>query len=55
MQLAVSGFVKSVLQILIDGNKHNKCVKYERNIFKSYEHEIMAKSFTKAVATNIYL
>ena len=29
MQLAGSGLVKSVLQLLIDGNKHNKCVKWE--------------------------
>ena len=29
MQLAGSGLVKSVLQLLIDGNKHNKCVKQE--------------------------
>ena len=27
MQLAGSGLVKSVLQLLIDGNKHNKSVK----------------------------
>ena len=27
MQLAGSGLVKSVLQLLIDGNKHNTCVK----------------------------
>ena len=27
MHLAGSGLVKSVLQLLIDGNKHNKCVK----------------------------
>ena len=27
MQLAGSGLVKRVLQLLIDGNKHNKCVK----------------------------
>ena len=27
MQLAGSGLVKSVLQLLIDGNKHKKCVK----------------------------
>ena len=32
MQLAGSGLVKSVLQFLIDGNKHNKCVKWEKNI-----------------------
>ena len=54
MQLAGSGLVKSVLQLLIDGNKHNKCVKWEK-IFDSYKHEIMAKSFMKAVARNIYL
>ena len=29
MQLAGSGLVKTVLQLLIDGNKHNKCVKLE--------------------------
>ena len=27
MQLAGSGLVKSVLQLLLDGNKHNKCVR----------------------------
>ena len=27
MQLAGSSLVKSLLQSLIDGNKHNKCVK----------------------------
>ena len=27
MQLAGGGLVRSVLQMLIDGNKHNKCVK----------------------------
>ena len=27
MQLTGSGLVKSVLQLFIDGNKHNKCVK----------------------------
>ena len=30
MQLAGSGLVKSVSQLLIDGNKHNKCVKLEK-------------------------
>ena len=30
MQLAGSGLVKSGLQLLIDGNKHNKCVKWEK-------------------------
>ena len=30
MQLAGSDLVKSVLQLLIDGNKHNKCVKWEK-------------------------
>ena len=30
MQLAGSGLVKSVLQLLIDGNKYNKCVKWEK-------------------------
>ena len=30
MQLAGSGLVKSVLQLLIDGNEHNKCVKWEK-------------------------
>ena len=30
MQSAGSGLVKSVLQLLIDGNKHNKCVKWEK-------------------------
>ena len=30
MQLAVSGLIKSVLQFLIDGNKQNKCVKWEK-------------------------
>ena len=30
MQLAGSGLVKSVLQLLIDGNKHKKCVKREK-------------------------
>ena len=29
MQLSGSGLVKSVLQLLIDVNKHNKCVKWE--------------------------
>ena len=56
MQLTGSGLVKSVLQLLIDGNIHIKCVKWEKNyIFKSYKHKIMAKSFMKAVAKNIYL
>ena len=56
MPLAGSGLVKSVLQLLIDGNKHNKCVKWEKKyIFKSHKYEIMAKSFKKAVAMNIYL
>ena len=30
MQLAGGGLVKSVLQLLIDWNKHNKCVKWEK-------------------------
>ena len=30
LQLAGSGLVKSVLQLLIDGKKHNKCVKWEK-------------------------
>ena len=30
MQLAGSGLVKSVLQLLIDGKEHNKCVKLEK-------------------------
>ena len=31
MQLAGSGLEKKVvLQLLIDGNKHNKCVKWEK-------------------------
>ena len=30
MQLASSGLVKSVLQLLIDGNEHNNCVKWEK-------------------------
>ena len=30
MQLAGSGVVKSILQLLIDGNKHSKCVKWEK-------------------------
>ena len=30
MQFAGSGLEKSVLQFLIDGNKHNKCVKWEK-------------------------
>ena len=30
MQLAGSGLVKSVLHLLIDGNKHNKYVKREK-------------------------
>ena len=55
MQLAGSGLVKGVLQLLIDRNKHNKCVNEKRNMFQSYKHEIMAKSFIKAVARNIYL
>ena len=29
MQLAGSGLVKIVLQLLIDGNKHNKFMKWE--------------------------
>ena len=33
MQLAGSGLVKSVLQLFLDGNKHNKCVNEKRNIF----------------------
>ena len=31
MQLTGSGLVKIVLQLVIDGNKHNKCVKWEKN------------------------
>ena len=30
MQLEGSGLVKSVLQLLIDGNKHNTFVKWEK-------------------------
>ena len=30
MQLAGSGLVKSVLQLLLDGNKHNKYAKWEK-------------------------
>ena len=33
MQLAGRGPVKRVLQLLIDGNKHNKSVNEKRNIF----------------------
>ena len=29
-QIAGSDLVKNVLQLLIDGNKHNKCVKWEK-------------------------
>ena len=56
MQLAGSGLVKSVLQLLIDGIKHKKYVKWEKKyILVLYKHEIMAKSFVKAVARNVYL
>ena len=30
MQLAGSGLVYRVLQLRIDGNKHNKCVNWEK-------------------------
>ena len=30
MQLAGSGVVNSVLQLLTDGNKHSRCVKWEK-------------------------
>ena len=35
-------------------NTKNVCNE-KRNIFLSYKHEIMAKSFMKAVARNIYI
>ena len=55
MQLAGSDLVKSVLQLLIDGNKHNKYVKWEKKfilVLKAWDH---GQVFMKAVARNIYL
>ena len=55
MQLAGSGLVKSVLQLLIDGNKHNKCEKWEKKyilVLQAWDH---GQVLMKAVARNIYL
>ena len=55
MPLAGSGLVKSVLQLLIDGNKHNKCVKWEKKhilVLYAWDH---GQVIMKAVASNIYL
>ena len=55
MQLTGSGLVKSVLQLLIDGNKHNKCLKWEKKfilVLYAWDH---GQVLMKAAARNIYL
>ena len=54
MQLAGSDLVKSVLQLIMGTNTTNVWIA-KRNIISSYKHEIMAKSFMKAFARNIFL